>query len=188
MASTAEIPFSSCPLPPEPCLFVPCVCVSLPKLWSGSAVKHNSESCPQLLVFLDERLAWYARVHPHVCFHFDSRDWKSDEWLKLFLSRSIIDFRWLLTLAFAEDNVCSADLRTGLAFWECCNEEIQTEASVDLLPSKAAPAATVRVVPLSLGFGCESPFWRFLAKCLCGFAFWRDECVQQEPYLLDSFS
>ena len=44
---------------------------------------------------------------------------------------------------------------TGLAFWECCNER-DSEASMDLLSSKAAPAGISRAVPLSLGFGCEA--------------------------------
>ena len=135
----------------------PCVCLCFsPQTMVWTSHETQFQIFPTAVVILDGSGSDLLG-DPCVCFHFESRDWQSFDPCKLFLSRSTVDFRWLLTPAFAEENVYFAGLRTGLAFWECRSKEIETEASVDLLPSKAAPADTVvRVVPRSLGFGCET--------------------------------
>lgn len=55
-------------------------------------------------------------------------------------------------------------------------EGIQTEVSMDRLPSKAAQASIVKAVLLSLGFGCETRSCHIFSQMSAWFCPW-DKCA-----------
>lgn len=144
------------PPAPEPCLSVLCVRFSSQtNCGLDQPVKCNSESCPQPLVILDERPERLPRGAPCLfsCFRAGSggvMNGESSPFKRARLTSGDPDW-----LGFCRGRCLLCRLMTGLAFWECCNERA-SEASADLLPSKAVPASISRAAPMSLGFGCET--------------------------------